>query len=42
VFLVVQVVVARLQLPQVLLQRVWVATLAEVFVNLHRCADLLV
>jgi hypothetical protein len=42
VFLVAQVVEVRLQLLQVLLQRVWVATLAEVFVSQLPCVALLV
>jgi hypothetical protein len=42
VYLVDQAVVVRLQLPQVLLQQVWEATRAEVFVSLHRCVVLLV
>jgi hypothetical protein len=42
VYLVDQAVVVRLQLPQVLLQQVWVLIPAEVFVSQHRYAGLLV
>jgi hypothetical protein len=42
VFLVVQVVAVLLQLPLVLLQQVWVATLAEVFASQLPCVALLV